>query len=317
MPTTERNQTDLLEKIQTLKKERDAIVLAHYYQEPTIQDLADILGDSLELARVAQTTQAATIVLCGVHFMAETAKILNPDKTVLVPDEDAGCSLAESCTKEALAELKAKHPDHVVVSYVNTTAAIKALSDYACTSSNAVAVVESIPKNQPIIFVPDVNLGNYVKMQTGRDMVLWPGKCMVHEMFKLDCIVDQLGELPEAELIAHPECKLSVLERANFVGSTKKLLQHIQTSKIKTFVVATEISLLHTMQKAAPDKKLVQAKGGDAQHSTDKNGICSYMKQNTLEKIYLCLKNKAPEIVLDETERKAALEPILRMTAIG
>jgi quinolinate synthase len=310
---------DLFAEIDRLRKERNAVILAHYYQEPDIQDIADFLGDSLALARRAQGTEADVIVLCGVHFMAETAKVLNPEKTVLLPDLEAGCSLAESCKAEDLAALKEKHPDHLVVSYVNTTAAVKSLSDYCCTSSNAAQIVESIPSDQKIIFAPDVNLGRFVQSQIGRDMVLWPGTCEVHETFNERHVLDLLARHPEAELIAHPECEPALLRHARFVGSTKKLLDYTASSPVKTFIVATEAGILHTMNKATPDKQFIavaptREAGGDP---TCGCSVCPHMKRNTLEKVYLCLRDLRPEILVEEELRLGALGAIERMVAVG
>lgn len=309
---------DLFEAIERLKEERRAVILAHYYQEPDIQDIADVLGDSLALARAAQKTDAETIVLCGVHFMAETAKILNPDKRVVLPDLQAGCSLADSCQPEDFAAFKQAHPEHVVVSYVNTSAAIKALSDYACTSSNAEAVIRSIPEEQPIIFAPDMNLGRYLIEKTGRDMLLWQGSCIVHETFSERHVLKLLAQNPDAELIAHPECEAPILRHAHFIGSTKKLLDYVQKSAVGTFVVGTEAGILHTMHKAAPEKTLIPAapQTGDAK-GTCGCSSCPFMKLNTLEKVYACLRDMRPEIDLDEPLRQAARLPIERMVAIG
>lgn len=308
---------DLFDEIERLKRSQNAVVLAHYYQEPDIQDIADVLGDSLALARAAQNTSADVIVLCGVHFMAETAKILNPDKRVVLPDLNAGCSLADSCRPEDFARFKAQHPDHVVVSYVNTTAAIKALSDYVCTSSNAQAIVESIPKDQPIIFAPDVNLGRYVQRVTGREMLLWQGTCIVHETFNEKRLLRMLAENPGAELIAHPECEERVLDHADFIGSTKRLLDYTQRVSTSTFIVATEEGILHTMKKAAPDKTFIPAAPVDGKDPTCGCSTCPFMKLNTLEKVYLCMRDLRPEVVLDDALREAALRPIERMVAIG
>ncbi len=307
---------DLFAEIARLKKERDAVILAHYYQEPDIQDVADFLGDSLALARQAQKTKARVIVLAGVHFMAETAKILNPEKTVLIPDETAGCSLADSCPPDKFAAFKAAHPRHVVVSYVNTSAAIKAMSDYVCTSGNAKAVIESIPKSQPIVFAPDVNLGRWLMQKTGRDMALWPGTCIVHETFQERHVLKLLAEHPDAELIAHPECEEPVLAHAHFVGSTQRLLEYTKTSARRVFIVATEAGILHTMRKASPAKTFIPAapEGGDA---TCGCSTCPFMKKNTLEKVYLCLRDLKPEVTLPEELRLAALKPIERMVAVG
>ena len=309
---------DLFAEIARLKQERRAVILAHYYQEPDIQDIADILGDSLALARAAQKTDAEVIVLCGVHFMAETAKILNPTKRVVLPDLEAGCSLAESCQPVPFAAFKAKHPGAVVVSYVNTTAAIKAMSDYVCTSSNAVAVVNAIPKTTPVIFAPDVNLGRWVIEKTGRDMFLWQGTCEVHETFNEKHLMKLMAEHPEAELIAHPECDPSVLRHAKVVGSTKALLDYTKSSAATAFIVATEQGILHTMRKASPGKTFIMAapdKAGD--DPTCGCSTCPHMKRNTLEKVYLCLRDLTPEIVLDEALRLRALKPIERMVAFG
>ncbi len=308
---------DLFADIERLKRERNAVVLAHYYQEPDIQDVADVLGDSLQLAREAQKTKADVIVLAGVHFMAETAKILNPTKRVLIPEPKAGCSLADSCPPDKFAAFKAEHPGHVVVSYVNTTAAIKALSDYCCTSSNAKAVIESIPRETPIIFGPDKNLGRWLMGVTGRELVLWPGACIVHETFNERRIVKMMAEHPDAELIAHPECETPVLRHAHFIGSTKALLEYTQKRTTKTFIVATENGILHTMQKASPGKVFIPAAPVDSRDPTCGCSTCPFMKMNTLEKVHACLENMGPEIVMDEGLRRAALLPIERMVAIG
>ncbi len=308
---------DLFADIERLKRERNAVVLAHYYQEPDIQDVADILGDSLQLAREAQKTSADVIVLAGVHFMAETAKILNPGKRVLIPEPKAGCSLADSCPPDKFAAFKAAHPGHVVVSYVNTTAAIKALSDYCCTSSNAKAVIESIPRETPIIFGPDKNLGRWLMGETHRDLVLWPGACIVHETFNERRILKMMAEHPDAELIAHPECETAVLRHAHFIGSTKAMLEYTQKRTTQTFIVATENGILHTMQKASPGKVFIPAAPVDSRDPTCGCSTCPFMKMNTLEKVHACLEHMAPEILMDEQLRKAALLPIERMVAIG
>lgn len=300
---------DLFEAIATLKKELNAVILAHYYQEPDIQDIADYIGDSLELSRQAANTSADVIVFAGVHFMAETAKILNPDKLVLLPDLQAGCSLADSCPPDAFAAFKAAHPGHIVVSYINCSAAIKAMSDIICTSSNAVKIVSQIPENQPIIFAPDQNLGRYVMEQTGRDLVLWQGSCMVHENFSEKKIVQLKIENPDAEVIAHPECEPSVLRHAYYIGSTSALLKYIQSSKAKTFIVATEPGIIHQMQKLAPDKQFIPAPPTNNCACNE----CPHMRLNTLEKVYLAMKNRTPEITLPEDIRLAALKPIQRM----
>jgi quinolinate synthase len=308
---------DLFAEIERLKRERNAVVMAHYYQEPDIQDVADVLGDSLQLAREAQKTSADVIVLAGVHFMAETAKILNPSKRVLIPEPKAGCSLADSCPPDKFAAFKAAHPGHVVVSYVNTSAAIKALSDYCCTSSNAKAVINAIPRDTPIIFGPDKNLGAWLAGETGRELVLWPGACIVHETFNERRIVKMMAEHPEAELIAHPECETPVLRHAHFIGSTKALLEYTQKRPTQTFIVATENGILHTMQKASPGKVFIPAAPVDSRDPTCGCSTCPFMKMNTLEKVHACLANMGPEIVMDEKLRLAALLPIERMVAIG
>lgn len=308
---------DLFDEIERLKRERNAVVMAHYYQEPDIQDVADVLGDSLALARAAQSTDAEVIALCGVHFMAETAKILNPEKTVVLPDTEAGCSLADSCSPADFAAFKKKHPGHVVVSYVNTTAAIKALSDYICTSTNAKAIVDSIPRDQPIIFAPDANLGRYLQKETGREMVLWQGSCIVHETFRDKEILRLLAQHPEAELIAHPECETSVLDHAHFIGSTKRLLDYSQQSPVKTFIVATEEGIIHAMERASPGKTFIPAAPRDGKDATCGCSTCPFMKLNSLEKLYLCLRDLTPRVELSEELRLAALKPIERMVAIG
>lgn len=300
---------DLFEAIAALKKELNAIVLAHYYQDPDIQDIADYIGDSLGLARQAAETDADTIVFAGVHFMAETAKILNPDKLVLLPDLNAGCSLADSCPPEAFARFKAAHPDHVVVSYINCTAAIKAMSDIICTSSNAVSIVNRIPPEQPIIFAPDRNLGRYVMEQTGRDLVLWDGSCIVHENFSEKKIVQLKIEHPHAETIAHPECETSILRHADYIGSTTALLKYAQTSDNQVFIVATEPGIIHQMQKQMPHKQFIPAPPTQNCACNE----CPHMRLNTLEKLYLAMKHRTPEIILPEDIRLAALQPIQRM----
>ena len=250
---------DLFEEIERLKKERNAVIMAHYYQEPDIQDIADVLGDSLLLAREAQKTDADVIVLCGVHFMAETAKILNPNKVVVLPDMEAGCSLADSCPPDQFQAFKDEHPDHTVVSYVNTTASIKALSDWICTSGNAAEVVNAIPEDEKIIFGPDVNLGRWVQNITGREMKIWQGSCLVHETFNEQRVLALMAENPQAELIAHPECEQVVLDHAHYIGSTKRLLNYVQDSDKTAFIVATEAGILHTMKKACPEKTFIMA----------------------------------------------------------
>ncbi|OCQ89844.1 quinolinate synthase [Nostoc sp. MBR 210] len=300
---------DLFAAIEDLKKELNAVILAHYYQEPDIQDIADFIGDSLQLAKAAAQTNADVIVFAGVHFMAETAKILNPDKLVLLPDLTAGCSLADSCPPQEFAAFKAAHPDHLVVSYINCSADIKAMSDIICTSSNAVKIVQQIPKDQPIIFAPDRNLGRYVMEQTGRDLVLWQGSCVVHETFSEKKIVQLKIAHPQAEAIAHPECETSVLRHANYIGSTAALLKYCQTSPAQEFIVATEPGIIHQMQKFAPDKHFIPAPPTNNCNCNE----CPFMRLNTLEKLYLAMKNRAPEITMSEEIRLAALRPMQRM----
>ncbi len=300
---------DLFEAINALKRELNAVVLAHYYQDPDIQDVADYLGDSLGLARQAAETNADVIVFAGVHFMAETAKILNPDKLVLLPDLNAGCSLADSCPPDAFAKFKAEHPDHIVISYINCTAEIKAMSDIICTSSNAVQIVKQIPEDRPIIFAPDRNLGRYVMEQTGRDLVLWQGSCIVHETFSEKKIVQLKIENPEAEIIAHPECEPPVLRHANYVGSTTALLKYAKTSPSQAFIVATEPGIIHQMEKQNPEKRFIPAPGINNCNCNE----CPFMRLNTLEKLYLAMKNRQPEITMPEHVRLAALQPIQRM----
>ena len=309
---------DLFEEIEKLKRERNAVIMAHYYQEPDIQDIADVLGDSLLLAREAQKCDADVIVLCGVHFMAETAKILNPNKTVVLPDLEAGCSLADSCPTERFADFKAEHPDHVVVSYINTTAEIKALSDWICTSSNAAEVVAAIPEDREIIFAPDRNLARYVKEMTGREMTVWQGACHVHETFNERRILKLMAENPMAELIAHPECEEAVLRHAQYVGSTKRLLSYAEESDCSEFIVATEAGILHTMRKACPSKTFIAAAPEEfGDEGTCGCSTCPHMKLNTLEKVYLCLRDLTPQVELEEPLRQAALAPIERMLTVG
>jgi quinolinate synthase len=305
---------DLFGELEKLKKEKNAIILAHYYQEPDIQDVADYIGDSLGLAQKAKTTQADIIVFAGVHFMAETAKILNPEKKVLLPDLKAGCSLSDSAPPELFRKWKEeKYPDHTVVTYINCSAGMKALSDIICTSSNAVAIVNSLPKDEKIIFAPDKNLGAWVNKQTGRNMVLWNGACMVHEIFSLEKIIRLKTRHPEAKFIAHPECEEAVLEHADFIGSTTQLLKYTQNNAAQSFIVATETGILHEMQKANPHKIFIPAPPNNSCACNE----CPHMKLNTLEKLYICLKYELPEITMDEDLRLAALKPIDRMLQIS
>jgi quinolinate synthase len=300
---------DLFKAIADLKKDLNAVILAHYYQDPDLQDIADYIGDSLGLSQAAANCQADVIVFLGVHFMAETAKILNPQKLVLLPDLDAGCSLADSCPPDRFAQFKADHPDHLVISYINCSAEIKALSDIICTSANAVAIVNQIPKDQPIIFAPDRNLGRYVIEQTGREMLLWDGACMVHEIFSERKLVQLKLSYPNSEIIAHPECEANVLRHADFIGSTTGLLKYVQQSDLQEFIVVTESGVIHQMQKATPFKKFIPA----PPNSNCACNECPYMRLNTLEKVYLTMKNRSPEIVLNEKIRQAALKPMQRM----
>jgi quinolinate synthase len=304
---------DLFAAIESLKKSLNAVILAHYYQEPDIQDIADFIGDSLQLANAAAKTQADVIVFAGVHFMAETAKILNPEKMVLLPDITAGCSLADSCPPEEFAAFKAKHPGHLVISYINCSAEIKAMSDIICTSSNAVKIVQQIPKEQPIIFAPDRNLGRYVMQQTGREMLLWQGSCMVHETFSEKKIVQLKIVHPDAEIIAHPECEESVLSHADYIGSTAALLKYCQQSSSREFIVATEPGIIHQMQKAAPNKQFIPAPPTNNCNCNE----CPFMRLNTLEKLYLAMKNRQPEITMPEEIRLAALRPMQRMLSMS
>jgi quinolinate synthase len=304
---------DLFSEIERLKKEKNMVLLAHYYQEPDIQDVADYIGDSLGLAQQAEKTSADIIVFAGVHFMAETAKILNPSKKVLLPDLNAGCSLADSAPADLFKKFKEQHPDHIVISYVNCSAEIKALSDIIVTSSNAEKIVESVPKDQKIIFAPDKNLGAYLVKKTGRDMVLWNGACMVHEIFSLEKITKLKTRHPNAKFIAHPECEEAVLRIADYIGSTTGLLKYSQQSDATEFIVATETGILHQMQKASPNKTFIPAPPNNSCACND----CPHMKLNTLEKLYLCMEYETPEITMDEELRKAAKKPIDRMLEIS
>ena len=304
---------DLEAEILRLKEERNAVILAHYYQDSEIQDLADFVGDSFGLSRQAAKTDADVIAFCGVHFMAETAKILNPEKTVVMPDTDAGCSLADRCPPEAFAEWLKQYPDHAVVSYINTSAAIKALSDIICTSSNAANVVASIPEDKPVVFAPDRHLGRWVERQTGRKMVLWPGFCVVHEQFTARRMLAMKRDHPDADVIAHPECEQSVLDLADYIGSTAKLIEHVRTSPKTKFIVATEMGILHQMQKVRPEAELI----GAPADSGCQCAVCPYMRLNTMEKLYLCLRDLEPEVTVPEDLRKRALLPVERMLEIA
>ena len=304
---------DLFAEIERLKKEKNAIILAHYYQEPDIQDVADYIGDSLGLAQKAEKTDADIIVFAGVHFMAETAKILNPEKKVLLPDLHAGCSLSDSAPPALFKLFKDKHPDHLVISYINCSAGIKALSDIICTSSNAEKIVESLPKDQKIIFAPDKNLGGYINKQTGRNMLLWNGSCMVHEIFSREKIVKLKIRHPNAKVIAHPECEDAVLALADHIGSTTGLLKYTVDNPATEFIVATETGILHQMQKDSPQKTFIPAPPTNSCACND----CPHMKLNTLEKLYLCMEYELPELTMDETLRQAARKPIDRMLEIS
>lgn len=304
---------DLFEEIEKLKREKNAVLLAHYYQEPDIQDIADYIGDSLGLAQEAARTNADMIVFAGVHFMAETAKILNPEKKVLLPDLHAGCSLSDSCPPHLFKQFKDQHPDHLVISYINCSAGIKALSDIICTSSNAKLIIDSLPKEQKIIFAPDRNLGAYINKTSGRNMVLWNGACIVHELFSLEKITKLKERHPEALLVAHPECEEPILKMADFIGSTTQLLKFTETSKTNSFIVATETGILHQMQKNAPTKTFIAAPPDNACACND----CPHMKLNTLEKVYLCMKYETPEITMPEELRIAAKKPIDRMLELS
>ncbi len=304
---------DLFAEIERLKKERNAIVLAHYYQEPDIQDVADYIGDSLGLSQQAAKTDADIIVFAGVHFMAETAKILSPQKKVLLPDLKAGCSLADSAPPELFRKFKEKYPDHLVISYINCSAGIKALSDIICTSSNAEKIIDSVPKDQPIIFAPDRNLGSYLAQKTGRDMVLWNGACMVHEIFSLEKITKLKIRHPQAKIIAHPECEAAVLAIADYIGSTTGLLKFTQRDDAQEYIVVTETGILHQMEKENPGKTFIPAPPNNSCACND----CPHMKLNTLEKLYLCMEYEEPEITMDEQLRIAAKKPIERMLEIS
>ena len=304
---------DLFSEIERLKIEKNAIVLAHYYQEPDIQDVADFIGDSLALAQKAQSTTADIIVFAGVHFMAETAKILNPNKKVLLPDLKAGCSLADSAPADAFKKFKESHPDHIVITYINCTAEVKALSDIICTSSNAEAIINSLPKEQKIIFAPDKNLGAYLIKKTGRDMVLWNGACQVHELFSLEKITKLKMRHPDAKVIAHPECEESLLKVADFIGSTSALLKYSAQNPATEFIVATESGILHQMQIQSPTKTFIPAPPDNACACND----CPFMKLNTLEKLYLCMEYEEPEIIMDQKLMDASKKPIERMLEIS
>ena len=305
---------DFREEINRLRQEKNAVNLAHYYQTGDIQDIADFVGDSLALAQWAAKTKADILVLCGVHFMGETAKIICPDKKVLVPDLAAGCSLADSCPADQFAQFVQAHPGHTVISYVNTTAAVKAVTDIVVTSTNARQIVESLPKDEPIIFGPDRNLGNYINSITGRHMLLWDGACHVHEQFSLEKILALKAQYPDAEVITHPECKRPVVEVSDFVGSTAALLKHTIKSPKTQFIVATESGVIHEMRKQSPNKEFIPAPPND---STCACNECNFMRLNTMEKLYNCLKNETPEILVDPEVQQKAILPIRRMLDIS
>lgn len=305
-------QQQWIAEINRLRKEKNAVIMAHYYQTADIQDIADVVGDSLALAQWAAKTEADIIVLCGVHFMGETAKILSPAKKVLIPDTDAGCSLADSCPADAFEQFVRAHPEHTVISYVNTTAAVKALTDIVVTSTNARKIISQLPENEKIIFGPDKNLGNYINAVTGRHMLLWDGACHVHEQFSVEKLISLKQQHPEALVVAHPECKTVVLNMADFIGSTQALLNHVTQSDRRKFLVVTESGIIHQMQKQNPDKLFIPVPPeleGDTCHCNE----CVFMRKNTMEKLYRCLRDETPEIVIEENIRQKAVKPILRM----
>jgi quinolinate synthase len=304
---------DLFSEINKLKKQKNAVILAHYYQDADIQDIADFVGDSLALSQQAAKTNADIILFAGVHFMAETAKILCPQKKVLLPDLNAGCSLADSCPAEEFAEFKSKNPDHIVISYINCSADIKSLTDIVCTSSNAEQIVNSLPENQKIIFAPDKNLGAYINKKTGRNMLLWDGSCMVHEIFSREKILKQMNQHPNAKVLAHPECEAAVLELADYIGSTSGLLNYAKKSDVKEFIVITESGILHQMQKDCPEKLFLAAPPNNSCACND----CPHMKLNTLEKLYNCLKFEQPEITLSADLIEKAKRPIIKMLELS
>ena len=304
---------ELLEKLNRLRKERNAVILAHYYQEADIQDIADFLGDSLALAQKAKQTDADVILFCGVHFMAETAKILNPEKTVIIPDLEAGCSLAESAPPEKFKKWVEDHSDHTVISYINCTAHVKALSDLICTSSNAVKIVESVPEDKPICFAPDKYLGRFVMKQTGRDMVLWDGTCQVHEIFSEKEVMNLMNKYPDADVLAHPECPANVLDYADYIGSTSGIIKTAKESDKKQFIIATEPGILHHMRKEAPGKEFISVPNLDGCACNE----CPYMKLNTLEKMVRALETLQPEITMDEELRLRAKKPLERMLELS
>lgn len=308
-------EINLREEIIRLKKEKNALIVGHFYQMPEIQDLADFTGDSLELTKKITETDADLVLYAGVFFMAETAKILNPEKKILIPDMKAGCSLSDSCPPDKFKAFVDAHPDHIVVTYMNCSAEIKALSDIVCTSSNALKIINSIPKEQPIIFAPDVNLGKYLIKESGRDMLLWDGSCIVHEAFSIEKLLDLHAEHPKAEIIAHPESEPHILKVASFVGSTSKMISYIEESQKQEFIVATEVGIIHEINKRVPHKIVIPAPVYD--ENSCGCSQCAYMKLNTLKKLYLCLKYEQPEVHVDEQVRKKALASIQRMFDIN
>lgn len=307
--------SDLKEKILELKKRKNAVILTHYYQEEAIQEIADFVGDSLELSRKASQINADIIVFAGVYFMAETAKIVNPNKKIIVPDVKAGCSLADGCPPDEFKAFLKNYPNHTVVTYINCTAEVKTLTDIVCTSSNAKKVIASIPEDQPIVFAPDKNLGKYLISETGRDMVLWEGSCIVHEAFSLEKLIDLYKKHPTATIIAHPESETHILKVAHYIGSTSGILNHVKNSSNDTFIVATEAGILHQMQLDNPTKTLIPAPSKE--DNTCACSECTFMKVNTLEKLYQCLKDESPEVHLDNDIIEKALLPIQRMLALN
>ena len=305
----------LQDKIIALKQEKNAVILAHYYQDKAIQDIADFVGDSLELSRKASTTDADIIVFAGVYFMAEIAKIVNPTKKVLIPDENAGCSLADGCPPEDFKQFLSKYPNHTVVTYINCSAEVKTLTDIVCTSSNAKKVIASIPEDQPIVFAPDKNLGKYLITETGREMVLWEGSCIVHEAFSLEKLIDLHKKYPTAQIIAHPESETHILQVANYIGSTSGMINYVKESNQNIFIVATEAGILHKMQQDNPEKTLIPAPAKE--DNTCACSECAFMKLNTLEKLYNCLRDESPEVKLEPHIIEKALIPIQRMLALN
>lgn len=304
-----------LKEIQKLRKEKNALILAHCYQDKTIQDLADFVGDSLELSRKVARTDAAIIVFAGVYFMAETAKILNPDKKVLLPDRSAGCSLADNCLPGEFAAFRSQYPEHKVVSYINTSAAIKSMSDYVCTSSNAERVIRSIPEDQPLIFAPDKNLGNYLNRITGRDMVLWEGSCIVHEAFSVEKLIQLYLKHPDAKIVVHPESEEPLLRVAHYIGSTSQIRNYVRNSNAATFIIGTEAGIIHQLEKEAPGKQFIPLPSHEDNSCACSE--CAFMKVNTVKKLYRCLRDEKPEVVIAENLRESALGPIEKMLALS